>query len=132
VTLKAVVLTIRVNNIDYQLPAHYAGIKTLTVAYRRWDYSYVYLVNERTGDRELKVYPVDKIANASGERGKVYPEEQVSSAINGERMTPLLARQVANYQEKHVIPTHINSPQIVKTIAQPFIPNNATSREDLK
>ena len=129
VTVKPVVLSFRLHNIDFQLSPAFDGIRNIKVAFRRWDFSYVYIVNDATGDREQRVYPVNKQANASGKRAYIVTN-QPSTSIDPQRMAPLLARQVSDFQEQYALPTHINSPQDVHTIDKPLILNNITTNED--
>jgi hypothetical protein len=54
--------------VRFELPARYRHFRDVSVRYARWDLSRVDLVDPRTGTILAPLYPLDRQANADGQR----------------------------------------------------------------
>jgi hypothetical protein len=57
----------------FEVPNRYRHMRELRVRYAKWDLTYVWLVDERTGEVICRLFPQDKVANASGVRRPLEP-----------------------------------------------------------
>ena len=60
--------TISLEGVRFELPARYRHFRDVSVRYARWDLSRVDLVDQRTGTILAPLYPLDRQANADGQR----------------------------------------------------------------
>jgi hypothetical protein len=60
--------TISLEGVRFELPARYRHFRDVSVRYARWDLSRVDLVDPRTGTILAPLYPLDRHANAAGQR----------------------------------------------------------------
>jgi putative transposase len=75
------------------VPNRYRHLTTLEVRFADWDLSLVHLVDEPTGAVLCRLFPLDKTANASGQRRSLEPIGDVPSAVKpAGGMPPLLVR----------------------------------------
>ena len=65
--------TISLEGKRFEVPARFRHLESLHVAYARWDLSAVELVDPHTGTPLCPLYPLDKAANASGQRRRLAP-----------------------------------------------------------
>lgn len=81
----------------FEVPNPYRHLHELQLRYAKWDLTYVYLADERTGAVLCRLYPLDKVANASGVRRPLEPvaspggRPPPSSPVKTLRSTPGLA-----------------------------------------
>jgi putative transposase len=57
----------------FEIPNSYRHLRELQIRYAKWDLTYVYLADERTGAVLCRLYPLDKAANARGVRRPLEP-----------------------------------------------------------
>ncbi len=82
----------------FEVPARFAHLESLHVAYARWDLSAVELVDPPTGSPLCPLYPLDKAANASGQRRRLAPgSESEPTPGSGSALPPLLRKLLAEY-----------------------------------
>ena len=82
----------------FEVPARFRHLETLHLAYARWDLSAVELVDPHTGTPLCPLYPLDKAANASGERRRLAPVSEPELApVTGTALPPLLRTLLAEY-----------------------------------
>jgi hypothetical protein len=82
----------------FEVPARFAHLESLHVAYARWDLSAVELVDPHTGSPLCPLYPLDKAANASGQRRRLAPgSESEPTPVAGSALPPLLRKLLAEY-----------------------------------
>jgi putative transposase len=77
--------TISLEGVRFEVPARYRHFRELTVRYARWDLSQVDLVDPRQGTMLAALYPLDRQANASGQRS-LFPLEPPAAA--GDKHAP--------------------------------------------
>ena len=63
--------TVSIESVRFEVPAHYRHIKRIHVRYAPWDLTRVWLVDPKSNKALASLYPVDKAANASGERRRL-------------------------------------------------------------
>ena len=81
----------------FEVPSRLRQLPTVHVRYARWDLSHVDLVDERTGAVLCPVRPLDKAANADGQRRRVSPAGQDLSPLPAVGMAPLMRELMAEY-----------------------------------
>jgi putative transposase len=81
----------------FEVPNPYRHLRELQIRYAKWDLTYVYLADDRTGTVLCRLYPLDKTANARGVRRPLEPvatqaaAPQQSTPVKTLRSTPGLA-----------------------------------------
>jgi transposase InsO family protein len=94
--------TVSLEGIRLEIPSRYRTLQCLHLRYARWDLGRVDLVDERTGAILCPLYPLDKSANAHGERRRLaHPEVTITDPPTG--MAPLL-RQLIDEQTASGLP----------------------------
>ena len=92
----------------FEVPSRYRHLQRLTVRYARWDLSVVDLVDARSGARVCALYPLDKTANASGQRRALEPIAASSAAPpTGNTVAPLLRKLMADYAATGLPPAYV-------------------------
>ncbi|MBC8211213.1 MAG: transposase [Gammaproteobacteria bacterium] len=93
--------TLSLSGKRFEIPARYRHIEQPLVRYARWDLSCVDLIDEHTQQILCPLYPLDKSANASGQRRAL---EQAEASIHTEtavtpanELPPLLRKLMADY-----------------------------------
>jgi putative transposase len=84
----------------FEIPTRYRHIEQPQVRYARWDLSSVDLIDEHTQQILCPLYPLDKSANASGQRRVREQAEttiQPEVASSGNELPPLLRKLMADY-----------------------------------
>lgn len=103
--------TITIDGHRFELPSHLRNLDRVRVRYARWNYGNVHLIDKSTGDAVIRIYPVDKQANADGRRRIVRHEaEQVemkSPFISDDGVAPLLREMLEEYAATGMPPAYI-------------------------
>ena len=82
----------------FEIPSRYRHLEQLDVCYARWDLRLVELVDPLTCAPLCRLYPLDKHANASGQRRALEPREQPDSEPPPDNeLPPLLRKLMADY-----------------------------------
>ncbi|WP_439683293.1 DDE-type integrase/transposase/recombinase [Cupriavidus oxalaticus] len=89
----------------FVIPSAYRHLEKVCVRYARWDLSQVELVDERTGAFLAAVFPLDKSANADGQRGRIATETRHESAQDGP--APLLRQLLAEHAATGLPPAYL-------------------------
>jgi putative transposase len=90
--------TITLGGKRFEVPARFHHLESLHVAYARWDLSAVEVVDPHTGTPLCPLYPVDKAANASGERRRLAQGSAPDpTPVTGTGLPPLLRKLLAEY-----------------------------------
>ena len=76
-------------------------------AFARWDFSRVDLVDARTGVVLCPIKPLDKAANANGQRRRLDPAGQDLSLLPPTGMAPLLRELLAEYAATGMPPAYL-------------------------
>jgi transposase InsO family protein len=100
--------TCSVLGIRFELPARYRHLERLTLRYARWDLSSLELIDPHSAAPVATLYPLDKTANADGERRALEPVSAPTPRppTPGE-MAPLLQRLLAEYAATGLPPAYL-------------------------
>ena len=95
-------IRLSVDGTRFEIPSRYRTLLRPTVRYARWDLRRVDLVDAHTGAALCPLYPLDKTANADGQRRRLaVPDASPMPSATG--MAPLL-RQLIDAQEATGLP----------------------------
>ena len=81
--------TLSLGGVRFEVPSQYRHMRKLHLRYASWDLSTIALVDPSHGTWLCALYPLDKSANADGERRQVRPVETDVATTTGE-IAPLL------------------------------------------
>jgi putative transposase len=102
--------TVSVEGHRFEVPSQFAHLERLRLRYARWDLSCVDLVDERSGIILCPLYPLDKAANASGER-RVRAQPLViattDAAPSKGDVAPLLKKLLAEFAATGLPPPYL-------------------------
>jgi putative transposase len=108
--------TISVEGVRFEVPARYRHFRKVSVRYARWDLSRVDLVDPRSGIILAPLYPLDRRANADGQR-LLFPVAMPPEAAEAgkqpqgrrpdEEVPPLLKRLLAEYSATGLPPAYL-------------------------
>jgi transposase InsO family protein len=95
----------------FEIPARYRHLAVVHLRYARWDLARVDLVDVRTGTVLCPVRPLDKSANADGQRKRLDPLGPDVSPLPPSGMAPLLRQLLAEYAATGLPPAYLPTPQ---------------------
>ena len=95
----------------FEIPARYRHLERVHLRYARWDLTRVDLVDARTGTMLCPVRPLDKSANADGQRRTLDPLAPEVSPIPSSGIAPLLRKLLAEYAATGLPPAYLPLPQ---------------------
>jgi putative transposase len=88
----------------FEIPNRYRHLEQPLLRYARWDLSGVELLDPHTREPLCALYPLDKAANAEGQRRRLDPEQRPGEAavspsdpVPGDPMPPLLRKLLAEF-----------------------------------
>lgn len=103
--------TITLEGCRFEVPSQYRHIECLTVRYARWNLSDVMLVDPKHDTLLGALYPLDKSANASGQRRRLaVPNTPTNSASEG--IAPLLKTLMSEYAATGLPPAYLPKGEI--------------------
>lgn len=79
----------------FEIPNRYRHVTQVEVRYASWDLTEVHLVDERTGRVLCRLFPQDKVANASGLRRRLEPITPELTVPPATGIAPLLSKLLA-------------------------------------
>lgn len=91
----------------FEIPARYRHLNRVYLRYARWDLSRVDLIDQRTGAVLCPVKPLDKSANANGQRRVLTPVTTDLSPLPPSGMAPLLRQLLADYAATGLPPAYL-------------------------
>ena len=94
----------------FEIPARYRHLERVHLRYARWDLSRVDLVDPRSGTVLCPVKPLDKSANADGERRTLDPLALDASPTPSSGIAPLLRQLLADYAATGLPPAYLPLP----------------------
>ena len=94
----------------FEIPARYRHLDRVSLRYARWDLSRVDLLDPRTGVILCPVKPLDKTANANGQRRALDPPETDASPTPPSGIAPLLRKLLADYAATGLPPAYLPPP----------------------
>jgi hypothetical protein len=101
--------TLSLGGTRFEIPARLRHLSEIHVRYARWDFSRVDIVDSRTGAILCPIKPLDKAANADGQRRRLTPVSTERSPQPGTGMAPLLRELLAEYAATGVPPAYLPS-----------------------
>ena len=95
------------------MPGRYRHLTRLRVRYARWDLSAVDLVDPHTHVILCPLYPLDKTANADGQRRRLTPPAPTrgGSPSTTSTIAPLLRTLMAEYAATGLPPAYLPRPE---------------------
>lgn len=94
----------------FEIPALYRHLGQVHLRYARWDLTQVDLVDPRTGAILCPVKPLDKSANADGQRRRLAPVATDLSPLPPSGMAPLLRQLLTEYAATGLPPAYLPTP----------------------
>ncbi|MFH1605230.1 MAG: DDE-type integrase/transposase/recombinase [Pseudomonadota bacterium] len=94
----------------FEIPARYRHLTVVHLRYARWDLTQVDLVDPRTGAILCPVKPLDKSANANGQRRRLIPVSADLSLLPPSGIAPLLRQLLADYAATGLPPAYLPPP----------------------
>ena len=97
----------------FEIPARYRHLDVVHLRYARWDLRRVDLVEPRTGALLCLVRPLDKSANADGQRQRLTPvstDASPTKPLPPAGIAPLLRQLLADYAATGLPPTYLPMP----------------------
>lgn len=102
--------TVSLEGSRFEIPACYRHLNRVHLRYARWDLSRVDLIDQRTGAVLCPVKPIDKSANADGQRRTLTPVTTDSSPLPPSGIAPLLRQLLAEYAATGLPPAYLPPP----------------------
>lgn len=102
-------LTVSLEAVRYEVPAHYRNLEKACLAFARWDLRTVDMVDPETNKTLATLYPVDKTKNAEGTR-RAYAESLLTDdAVEPKPvgMAPLLEKLMEEYRSSGLPPAYL-------------------------
>lgn len=104
--------TVSIEGRRFEVPSRYRHLEQVVVRFAGWDLSQVHLVDERTGAVLSRLYPLDKAANADGQRRSLEPLD--ATPLTGPAAPtrpPLLEKLLADYAATGLPPAYLPKPE---------------------
>ena len=107
--------TISLEGVRFEIPSRYRHFRDVAVRYARWDLARVDLVDPRGGTILAPLYPLDRTANADGQRllfetdsGHAPVAEDADDHLPGDKqLPPLLKRILEEYSATGMPPAYL-------------------------
>ena len=99
--------TVSLNGTRFEIPSRYRHLQQVHLHYARWDLSRVCLVDARTGAILCPVKPLDKSANANGQRRRLSPADVDLSPVAPKGLPALMTQLLADYAATGVPPAYL-------------------------
>jgi putative transposase len=99
--------TVSLGGARFEIPARYRHLQQVHLRYARWDLSRVCLVDARTGAILCPVKPLDKSANANGQRRRLSPADVDLSPVAPKGLPALMTQLLADYAATGVPPAYL-------------------------
>jgi transposase InsO family protein len=99
--------TVSLNGDRFEIPSQYRHLEQVHLQYARWDLSRVDLIDPRTGDILCPVKPLDKSANANGQRRRLTPVKTDLSPLPPSGLPALMIELLADYAATGIPPAYL-------------------------
>ncbi len=102
--------TIRLEGKRFEIPSRYRMLSKVHIRYQSWNLGMAYLVDQRTEEILARIYPQDKLKNASGHRRTLEPLSEESLPVvkeDSNPIPPLLRKYMADYAVTGLPPAYI-------------------------
>jgi putative transposase len=103
--------TVSLEGRRYEIPSRFRHLQECHLRYARWDLSRVDLVDARSGGLLCAVHPLDKSANADGQRRRLDRVGPDLSPITPTTMAPLLRQLLAEHAATGLPPSYLPTPE---------------------
>ncbi|HUG22844.1 DDE-type integrase/transposase/recombinase [Piscinibacter sp.] len=114
--------TLSLGGSRFEIPARLRHLSEVHVRYARWDFSRVDIVDPRTGTILCPIKPLDKAANADGQRRRLDPASADLSPLPPTGMAPLLRELLAEYAATGMPPAYLPSTEPTPSAPTPLVP----------
>jgi putative transposase len=94
----------------FEIPARYRHLSHVHLRYARWDLTRVDLIDARTGAILCAVKPLDKAANADGQRRALDAPDTEATPTPSSGIAPLLRQLLADYAATGLPPAYLSPP----------------------
>ena len=94
----------------FEVPARYRHLEQLSVRFSRWDLRAVELIDPHTRAPLCALYPLDKAANAQGQRRRLeppVPSAPAAASAPSAELPPLLRKLLADYAATGYPPAYL-------------------------
>lgn len=91
----------------FEIPSQYRHLEKVNLQYARWDLTRVDMVDPRTGAILCQVKPVDKSANADGQRRRLSPVKVDLTPLPPSGMAALMIKLLADYAATGAPPAYL-------------------------
>ena len=105
--------TVSLDGTRFEIPSRYRHLEHVHLQYARWDLTRVDLVDPRSGAILCPVKPLDKSANANGQRRRLAPAAADLSPLPPSGMPALMAELLADYAATGVPPAYLPAHQTI-------------------
>ena len=102
--------TVSLEGRRYEIPGRYRQLQDCHLRYARWDLAHVDLVDARSGALLCAVHPLDKSANADGQRRRLDAVGPDLSPMTPTAMAPLMRRLLAEHAATGLPPAYLPTP----------------------
>jgi putative transposase len=99
--------TVSLEGARFEIPSQYRHLEQVHLQYARWDLTRVDLVDPRSGAILCPVLPLDKSANASGQRRRLTPVTADLSLVSPKGLPALMTQLLADYAATGVPPAYL-------------------------
>ncbi len=103
--------TVSLNGLRFEIPSRYRHLQQVLLRYARWDLSRVDLLDARTQTVLCPVKPLDKSANATGQRRRLSPTSRDLSPLQPKGLPALMTQLLAESAATGVPPAYLPSTQ---------------------
>lgn len=103
--------TVSIEGTRFEVPQAYRTLPEVALEYAGWDLGFVHLVDRKTGTPLCQLFPIDKAANASGERRKLVTATEITPLSTEE--PPLLQKLLEDYAATGLPPGFIPKPETI-------------------
>lgn len=99
--------TVSLDGGRFEIPSSYRHLEHVNLQYARWDLTRVDMVDPRTGAILCAVKPLDKSANANGQRRRLAPANTDLSPLRPTTLPALMTELLADYAATGVPPAYL-------------------------
>ncbi len=103
---------ITVDGVRYEAPTRYRNIEKMTIRYRRWNLSSVYLIDPTTEKKLCSLFPLNRSKNADGKRRAINQDNSdgvsVPNMPQPNEPAPLLKNLLEEYAATGLPPAYIS------------------------
>lgn len=110
-TLRRSDQTISLEGKRFEIPSAYRTLKTVIVRYARWDLSQIHLIDAKTMECLVQIYPVDLQKNADGKRRFHAKQLELPLIEHKQTEAPLMTKLIADYSATGLPPAYIPMPE---------------------